>query len=291
MDKDAKIKFAMDNLNSSYLAFITKILRRDVKGALERDVKGALERGVQLQRDNGRGYQGSYGNGNKMKAIVLLSGGQDSATSLAWACNQFGPEEILALSIFYGQRHKSELEAARVIAQWAGVKHSEVGIDSYGEAMAKVSALTGDGELKGSGGYQDLPTSFVPARNALFLTIAAGFAARENCNDIVTGVCQTDYSGYPDCREVFIKAMETALSLGLFRTIRIHTPLMFQTKAETVKMMKRFGKLWWLEVSVTCYKGERPPCKECPACVLRAKGFAEAGIEDPALLPAMVPHF
>ena len=235
------------------------------------------------------------------KAIVLLSGGQDSTTSLWWALDKFGTNDLLALSIFYGQRHEAELPAAVEIAKMAGVKHQLL--------RAEVLASIGDSdlvkkgtEIKASGGYGDhaapdgLPSSFVPGRNLLFLSLAAAVAVREGCNQIVTGVCQTDYSGYPDCRREFIDALEVTLGLAMpskAGPFDIHTPLMHMTKAETVKLARSLSKAGvgpnmtcWdaLARSVTCYHGKHPGCGTCPACELRIKGFAEAGEVDPASL-------
>ena len=133
---------------------------------------------------------------------------------------------------------------------------------------------------------QGLPTSFVPGRNALLLTLAASFAATLDARDVVTGVCQTDYSGYPDCREEFVTAMQAALNLAMpssLRPMRLHTPLMHLTKAETVALARRLPGAWdALALSVTCYNGQRPGCEVCPACALRGRGFDEAGEIDPA---------
>lgn len=227
--------------------------------------------------------------------MVLLSGGQDSTTSLFWALKMF--DEVHAISFDYGQRHASELEAARAIASMMHVEHSVV---ELGTLLGRSSALTGDHELKAEGGLPDvlmpqgLPTSFVPGRNHMFLSIAAIKAAELGISDIVTGVCQTDYSGYPDCRRVFIDALEVALTTAFpssMGPVRIHTPLMHMTKAETVKLMLRLHPEIGRQQgpayasfcrTVTCYYGARPGCGTCPACVLRAKGFEEAGVNDPA---------
>lgn len=220
-----------------------------------------------------------------MKTIVLLSGGQDSTTALAWAIKQWAPSDVLALTIMYGQRHAAELEAATFVSGIAGVKHEVMHIPAFGKSVTAASALVGDGDVRAASPYKDnLPASFVPARNALFLTLAAGVMAREKCDNIVMGVCQTDYSGYPDCREAFIKAMGVTLELALdMPRIHIHTPLMWLTKAETVKLMDRLCCLYWLQFTMTCYEGKAPPCGTCPSCTLRAKGFAEAGIADPLM--------
>lgn len=134
---------------------------------------------------------------------------------------------------------------------------------------------------------EGLPTSFVPGRNALFLTLAGAVAVKLGAKSIVTGTCQTDYSGYPDCRREFIDAQELALTLAMPSSsgpIKIHTPMMFMTKAETVSLARSLQGCWdALALSITCYNGQRPGCGTCPACVLREKGFAEAGESDPAL--------
>jgi 7-cyano-7-deazaguanine synthase len=225
------------------------------------------------------------------KAIVLLSGGQDSTTCLFWATRRYGSENVLALSIFYGQRHEAELEAARDIAAAAGVLHQFL--------RADVLASIGDSDLvkkgtaiKGDGGYGDsqapggLPTSFVPGRNLIFLSLAAAVAVREKAKTIVTGVCQTDYSGYPDCRREFIDSLQATLGLAMpgdAGPFQIETPLMYLSKADTVRMAQTLPGCWEaLGMSLTCYEGKRPGCGKCGACVLRAKGFAEAGEVDPA---------
>lgn len=221
-------------------------------------------------------------------AIVLLSGGQDSTTSLFWAREQFA--SLRALSVFYGQKHQIELRAARDIASAAGVPHDVYNLDVL--AQIGGSALVGDGELAGSGGYVDvampqgLPTSFVPGRNMLFLATAASYAVHHGARRIVTGVCQTDFSGYPDCRRDFIDAMENAATMAMPSScgpIEILTPLMQLTKAETVRLARRLPGCWdALALSVTCYNGQRPGCGTCPACELRLRGFDEADEVDPA---------
>ena len=223
------------------------------------------------------------------KAVVLLSGGQDSTTCLFWAREQF--DEVRAIGIFYGQRHRIELDAAREIAALAGVLFDI--LDATVLGAIGDSDLVREGTMIGaSGGRTDsampegLPTSFVPGRNALFLTLAGAVAVKLGAKNIVTGTCQTDYSGYPDCRREFIDAQEQALTLAMPSSagpIKIHTPLMFMTKAETVRLAMKLPGCWdALGLSVTCYNGKRPGCGECPSCVLREKGFVEAGTIDPA---------
>ena len=214
-------------------------------------------------------------------AVVLLSGGQDSTTCLVWAKKRFS--DIYTLAFDYGQRHRIELDAAADIAKRAGVKQHRV-LPVVSLAALGGDALTGDAPVptaltEGT----SLPATFVPGRNLLFLTLAAAWAWRLGVSDLVTGVCQTDSSGYPDCREGTMRAMQQALTLGLDTPMRIHTPLMFLTKAQSVSLAREIGALDLLAYSHTCYQGLVPPCGTCPACLLRARGFAEAHIPDPLL--------
>lgn len=222
------------------------------------------------------------------KAIVLLSGGQDSTTALGWARQRF---DCTALSIHYGQRHVAELEAADLVARTYAVPHVLEQLPVLQHVGG--SALVDPGQhLQAAGGYVDkeapqgLPTSFVPGRNLLFLSIAGAYAVRVGAKVIVTGVCQTDYSGYPDCRQSFINAMEKVLDEAMpsgCGPFTIHTPLMNLSKADTVRMALDLPGTWAaLHYSVTCYEGRRPGCGRCGACELRRKGFAEAGVRDPA---------
>lgn len=225
-----------------------------------------------------------------MKAIVLLSGGQDSTTTLYWARKEYG--EVAALSFDYGQRHAVELEAGEEIARLAGVPRTVVDVRQAFSAVAGSSALIDKARpLTADGGFLDreapngLPSSFVPGRNLIFLSVAASFAVSLGAKVVVTGVCQTDFSGYPDCRDSFVKAMEIAATEAMPSSagpIRIVAPLMFLTKAETVRLGVEVGAMEALARSVTCYEGRRPGCGVCPACVIRARGFAEAGVADPA---------
>ena len=225
------------------------------------------------------------------KAVVLFSGGQDSTTCLFWARQQF--DEVFALSLFYGQRHATEIDAASSIVRMAGVQWQQIDLGALG-SIGGSALVDHDSTIEGEGGLVDtempqgLPTSYVPARNLIFLSFAAAVAVREGAHDIVTGVCQTDFSGYPDCRRPFVDALERTLSTGLPSScvpMRILTPLMYLTKAESVKLATRLpGCMDALALSVTCYKGERPGCGACPSCELRAKGFSGAGIEDPSLV-------
>lgn len=218
------------------------------------------------------------------KAVVLLSGGQDSTTSLYWAIEKYGRENIIALNILYGQRHSVERESARKIAELAKVPLTEIETDIF--QILGDSALVNPSEeiSEEHSKNKDLPASFVPGRNLLFLTIAGAFAYKHEARIIVTGVCETDYSGYPDCRRNTIDAMELALGLGMQYTFLIQTPLMFLSKAKTVELAKQLPGCWEaLKYSHTCYQGVFPPCKECPACLIREKGFEEAGEPDPIM--------
>jgi 7-cyano-7-deazaguanine synthase len=214
------------------------------------------------------------------KAVVLLSGGQDSTTSLYWALAQ--DFDVSAIGFNYGQSHVAELTQAAKIAKNAGVSYSVFNVNG----LLAVSSLTDNvGEHnKQSRTNQDLPDSFTVGRNLLFLTIAASYCATIGANDIITGVCQTDYSGYPDCRRTTIDAMQTALSLGCgIGDVRIHTPLMYLTKAETWRLAKEIGCLdVILNDTLTDYSGNKTMNEwgmgalDNNASILRAKGYDEA---------------
>jgi 7-cyano-7-deazaguanine synthase len=223
-------------------------------------------------------------------ALVLFSGGQDSATCLAWALDRFARVETLGLD--YGQRHVIELDCRQRLLD--GMKTlkpdwtSKLG-DSHTLAiptLAEISdtALTRNVAIEmGEGG---LPNTFVPGRNLVFLTFAAAMAYRRGIAHIVGGMCETDYSGYPDCRNDTIKALESALQLGMDKPFRLHTPLMWLDKAATWGLAHELGGSGLVDLirehSHTCYLGERGAqhdwgygCGECPACKLRAKGWRE----------------
>ncbi|GIX49684.1 MAG: 7-cyano-7-deazaguanine synthase [Candidatus Tectimicrobiota bacterium] len=216
-------------------------------------------------------------------AVCLTSGGQDSTTCLYWAKQRFAP--LLALSFDYGQRHRIELEAARAVCERAGVPLTVLRLDVLRE-LGGTALIDPQLPIAASGGRGGLPTTFVPGRNLLFLTVAAAFAYHHEIADLVIGACETDYSGYPDCRQQTMAAMERALQLGMDYPFRIHTPLMHLTKAQTVRLACEVGAYEALAYSHTCYAGTFPPCQQCPACQLRARGFAEAGLPDPLLLRA-----
>jgi 7-cyano-7-deazaguanine synthase len=222
-------------------------------------------------------------NMKKQKALVVFSGGQDSTTCLYWAIDRYGVENVSAVSFDYGQRHKIELECARRIAEQAGVAQRCLPIDTF-TAIGGDALTDDDISVKNSvDAKTGLPNTFVPGRNIIFLTYAAALAWQHGIVNIVTGVAQTDYSGYPDCREASIRSLQQSLRLGMEFDVEIHTPLMQLSKKETVELARRLNALDAMALTHTCYEGERPPCGSCPACELRAKGFAEAGIEDPLL--------
>jgi 7-cyano-7-deazaguanine synthase len=218
------------------------------------------------------------------EALVVLSGGQDSTTCLYWSIARFGRQRVTTLTFDYGQRHRIELDCARQVAAFAGVPNTVLPIDTFaalgGNALTDAATtVRHDVDVR-----TRLPNTFVPGRNLIFLTFAAAFAYQRNIQDIVGGMAQTDYSGYPDCRENTLQALQQALRLGLEYPITLHMPLMFKSKRETVELARDLGAWQALAFTHTCYNGQRPPCGQCPACLLRAKGFAEAGLVDPLVI-------
>ncbi|QJD68552.1 7-cyano-7-deazaguanine synthase QueC [Xanthomonas campestris pv. badrii] len=215
------------------------------------------------------------------KAVVLLSGGMDSAAVIALAQEQ--GFAVHALSVRYGQRHTSELEAAaRVAAAQGVVAHKVVDVDlrSIGG-----SALTDDIEVPEAGGG-GIPVTYVPARNTIMLSLALGWAEVVGANDLFCGVNAVDYSGYPDCRPEFVRAFEVLANLATKAGVegaglRVHAPLQFLSKADIVREGVRLGVDFGLTVS--CYRAdaEGRACGHCDACQLRAAGFADAGVPDP----------
>ncbi len=224
-------------------------------------------------------------------ALVLFSGGQDSATCLAWALQRFARVEMLGFD--YGQRHAIELECRdrsagrhEIVARRIGRRNSATATPWRFRRWPTISdtALTRDVAI--AMGEDGLPNTFVPGRNLVFLTFAAALAYRRGITHIVGGMCETDYSGYPDCRDETIKALQTALNLGMNKSFELHTPLMWLDKASTWKLADELGGAGLVDLirehSHTCYLGERGArhdwgygCGECPACALRAKGWQE----------------
>lgn len=216
------------------------------------------------------------------RALVVLSGGQDSTTCLYWAIDKFGQDAVSTITFDYGQRHRIEIECASKVAELAGVANTLLPIDTF--TALGGNALTDDIEVNddvADPSADTLPKTFVPGRNLIFLTYAAAYAWQHDIQHLVTGVAQTDYSGYPDCREETMQALQQALRLGMESSIEIHVPLMHLSKKETVLLALQLQAIPAMALTHTCYLGERPPCGQCAACVLRAKGFAEAGIADP----------
>jgi 7-cyano-7-deazaguanine synthase len=221
-------------------------------------------------------------------AVVLLSGGLDSTTVLAIAQDQ--GFEVSALSFRYGQRHAIELDAASRIASAAGVRRHEIlaiGLDSFGGSSLTDTAIavpTGRSEEEMGAG---IPSTYVPARNTVFLSCALALAEVAGASDIFIGVNALDYSGYPDCRPEYIEAFEkmanlaTAAAVSGREPLKIHAPLMAMTKADIVREGTRLGVDYALTIS--CYRAQPDgACGECDSCLLRLKGFAEAGLSDPA---------
>lgn len=217
------------------------------------------------------------------QALVVLSGGQDSTTCLYWAIKKFGIECVSSVTFDYGQRHRIELDCAQEIAAFAGVPNVVLPIDTFAALGGNALTDAGVDVETHIDAETDLPNTFVPGRNLIFLTFAAAFAYQRGIANLVTGVAQTDYSGYPDCRAETMTALQSALRAGMESDIRIHTPLMQLSKQETVELARELGALPALAMTHTCYNGERPPCGHCPACELRAKGFADAGVTDPLI--------
>lgn len=216
------------------------------------------------------------------KAYVLLSGGQDSFVCTLWAKDKF--KILEAISIAYNQSHKIELDYAKKIAAHFGIEHAIYDIKDFFSSIAASSLLSDGNHSTKHPNAENLPASFIPNRNGIFFTIAASHAFRNNEKHIhlVTGVCETDFSGYPDCREDYIKAKARELSLGMDCQVEIHTPLMRLDKAGTFELAHKAGKLKELnKLTMTCYNGTEKMnewgrgCGECPSCRLRKKGYEE----------------
>lgn len=213
------------------------------------------------------------------RALVVFSGGQDSTTCLGWAKNRF--EYVESITFDYGQKHRVEIAQAGKIAEALAVKNTLLSLDAF--LQLNDSALIDSTQDIGAHHktHTNLPASFVPNRNAIFFTLAHAFAQKQGIEHIIIGVNQTDYSGYPDCREPFVKALELALNLGSEANITFHYPLMHLTKAETFALSATEGVLELvLNESHTCYNGDHKHkhawgygCGECPACILRKQGW------------------
>jgi 7-cyano-7-deazaguanine synthase len=235
------------------------------------------------------------------EAIVLFSGGQDSSVCLAWALSRYGRVETVGFD--YGQRHSVEMQARKVVRSqlaerfpdWRGRLGGDHILEIRGFGAIADTAMTAEREFELTD--KGLPSTYVPGRNLVFLTYAAALADRRGAKALVGGMCETDYSGYPDCRREALDALERALNLGMAQDFRIETPLMRLTKAQTWALARGLGGdalvNLILEESHTCYRGDRGArhdwgygCGDCPACELRAKGWnawVEAG--RPELAP------
>ncbi|MDC1106656.1 7-cyano-7-deazaguanine synthase QueC [Prolixibacteraceae bacterium] len=219
------------------------------------------------------------------KAIVLLSGGLDSAVAL-WLAKSLG-YEVYALSFSYGQRHSIELEKAKLLVESAGVAgHRIVDLNMGqwgGSSLTDMSMKVEEGDVN----KEEIPQTYVPARNMVFLSLAASMGEAIKAYDIFIGVSEVDYSGYVDCRQSFIDAMENAINMGTVAAVeegnkfKVHAPFVDKTKVDEILLGMDLGvdfvNTW------SCYKGEGTPCGTCDSCKLRSEAFRKAGFEDPAL--------
>ncbi len=211
------------------------------------------------------------------RAVVVFSGGQDSTTCLIQALHQY--DEVHCITFEYGQKHIAEIDVAKRIAKDLGVAaHKVLNVDLLGDLA--ISSLTRDNipvpsfeESTASG----LPSTFVPGRNIVFLNLAAIYAYQVDAEAVITGVCETDFSGYPDCKDEFVKTLNQAVNLGLDRVIRFETPLMWLNKAQTWQLADEYGKLEYIRKNtLTCYNGvQGDGCGECAACHLRNRGLQD----------------
>lgn len=206
------------------------------------------------------------------KAVVVFSGGQDSTTCLFWALKNFA--EVETVTFHYGQRHAQELDCAASIAKELGVKHHVLDMGLLNQ-LAPNALTRSDIEIEAKDG--EVPTTFVEGRNLLFLSFAAVLAKGIGAKHIVTGVCETDFSGYPDCRDIFVKSLNVTLNLAMDYSFVIDTPLMWLDKAETWRLADDLGAFDFVrERTLTCYNGiVADGCGECPACQLRRRGLEQ----------------
>lgn len=205
------------------------------------------------------------------KAVVVFSGGQDSTTCLFWAMKQF--EEVIAVTFDYNQRHLAELDCAKRICEEFEIEHHILDMSLLNQ-LAPNALTRQDIDIK-AGENGGLPSTFVEGRNLLFLSFAGVLAKVKGAKHIITGVCETDFSGYPDCRDMFIKSLNVTLNLSMDYDFVIHTPLMWLDKAQTWELADQLGKFEYVrEHTLTCYRGIKGNgCGTCPACELRQRGL------------------
>lgn len=206
----------------------------------------------------------------KEKALVVFSGGQDSTTCLFWALERY--ESVETVTFHYGQRHNAELDCAREICQELGVKQHELDMTLLSQ-LAPNALTDQDREITQEAG--DVPNTFVPGRNLLFFSFAGVLARQIEAKHIITGVSETDFSGYPDCRDDFVKSLNVTLNLAMEESLVIHTPLMWLDKSEVWELSDQLGKFEYVqEKTLTCYNGvPASGCGTCPSCELRARGL------------------
>lgn len=219
------------------------------------------------------------------KAVVLLSGGLDSSVAIHLAKSE--GFEVYALSFDYGQRHNKELQCAKMVAQKVGaVEHNVISLNMNlwgGSSLTDTHCNIENGDINRT----DIPATYVPARNMVFLSVAASYAEAIGAQDIFIGVSEVDYSGYVDCRKDFIDAMETAINKGTVAAVEnnkpfhIHTPFINMTKAEEIKLGEKLHVDW--SHTWSCYRGGEKPCGTCDSCLLRARAFKEANVIDTSL--------
>lgn len=208
------------------------------------------------------------------QALVVFSGGQDSTTCLALAQRDYGRDNVACITFHYGQRHGREVDVAKKIAADFGVRdHRFVNLDWYGQLTS--NALLDPSLAIAKDAESACPNTVVDGRNMMFLLVAAIYAKGKGIHDIVTGVCETDFSGYPDCRDVFVKSCNVTLNLAMAFEFRIVTPLMDLTKAQTWALADQLGVLGYIEENtLTCYNGViGRGCGACPSCLLRRRGY------------------
>ena len=210
------------------------------------------------------------------KALVILSGGQDSTTCMYWAIQKFGKENVSAIGFDYGQRHKKELSCAEDICRNEGISYEVIPTPIINRISAN-SLTRADIPVEKTKPEGAPPNTFVEGRNLLFISYAAIYAKTHGITELVTGVCETDFSGYPDCRDVFIKSLNVTLNLAMDYGFVIHTPLMWLDKSQTWEMADKLGVMDIIyNKTLTCYNGVLGEgCGNCPACFLRRRGYEE----------------